>query len=690
MDKNEFFREATLRICGNLEIEEALFSTLQLLQQTMPVDWMFLEHYDEKLNSTQTIATATLAGGKAVDLLTLLSADAQKQLFQYYQKKSQKAHLLENPRTSKVAMEMMHFHGINLRSLIVLALETGRQILGLLIVGSEGDERFSQKHVDLLSLLSEPFAIALSNTLKHRSELKLYDKDFFWEVTMRICGNLEIEDGLRACIEYLAQHMPADDIYLARHERDLGIMRIVARASKEKGERMDFLIPLSEQAREAMVRARQTWLADKLPPVLVINKCEEEPVARCVIEALGKPASSAMSMPLIVEDQVVGTLALVAEGSDRFEQHHAQLYATLKEPFFVAMSNALKHRELLKLKDLLVDDNRYLQSELQRLSGDEVIGANFGLKDVMHKVQQVATLDSPVLLLGETGTGKDVIANSIHYSSSRSDGPFVNVNCGAIPDTLIDSELFGHEKGAFTGALSQKRGRFERANKGTIFLDEIGELPLQAQVRLLKVLQSKEIERVGGVKTIPLDIRIIAATNRDLEDMVKSQLFREDLWFRLNVFPIWILPLRDRKADIPALLQHFISLKARELKLPAIPTLSSGAIDPLMEYHWPGNVRELENVIERALILNPSGPLTFEHLAPRQQKQRKSLELPEQGAATEILDEVISRHIRGVLSRTKGKVSGSDGAAAFLGINPSTLRNRMKKLGIDCGRKRNL
>ena len=257
-----------------------------------------------------------------------------------------------------------------------------------------------------------------------------------------------------------------------------------------------------------------------------------------------------------------------------------------------------------------------------------------------------------------------------------------------VPDTLIDSELFGHEKGAFTGALSRKRGRFERADKGTIFLDEIGELPLLAQVRLLKVLQSKEIERVGGVKTIPLDIRIVAATNRNLEEMVKLHEFREDLWFRLNVFPIWIPPLRDRKEDIPALLQHFISIKARELNLPTIPTLLTGAIDTLMNYHWPGNVRELENIVERVLILNPSGPLTFDSLLPghvisiiEQQVEREE---------TDNLDEVVSRHIRRVLLKTQGKVHGPDGAAAVLGINPSTLRNRMKKLGIDYGRKSKL
>jgi transcriptional regulator with GAF, ATPase, and Fis domain len=392
-------------------------------------------------------------------------------------------------------------------------------------------------------------------------------------------------------------------------------------------------------------------------------------------------------LPLRLGDKIVGGggLLLATEGDRKFTQQHADLLFLLREPFAIAMSNALKHQEAIQLKDLLADDNRYLHGELRRLSGDEIVGANFGLRDVMHMVEQVAPLDSPVLLLGETGVGKDVIANTIHYSSSRSNGPFVSVNCGAIPDTLIDSELFGHEKGAFTGALAQKRGRFERADKGTIFLDEIGELPPQAQVRLLKVLQSKEIERVGGVKIIRLDIRIIAATNRNLEEMVKLHKFREDLWFRLNVFPIWIPPLRERKVDIPALMQHFISLKAKELKLPAIPTLSSGAIDPLMEYHWPGNVRELENVIERALILNPTGPLTFEHLNLGQSK--KTLDLQGQTEETDNLDEIITRHIRRVLYKTRGKVHGRDGAAAVLGINPSTLRNRMKKLGIDYGRR---
>jgi transcriptional regulator with GAF, ATPase, and Fis domain len=282
--------------------------------------------------------------------------------------------------------------------------------------------------------------------------------------------------------------------------------------------------------------------------------------------------------------------------------------------------------------------------------------------------------------------GKDVIANAIHYSSTRKDGPFIKVNCGAIPETLLDSELFGHEKGAFTGALSQRRGRFERADQGTLFLDEIGELPPQAQVRMLRVLQYKEIERVGGTNTISVDIRLIAATNRNPEEMVKAKQFREDLWFRLNVFPIRIPPLRERKEDIAALVHYFIERKSRELKLQTPPPLAHGVIDRLMAYHWPGNVRELENVIERALILSKGTPLIFNDLIGEKRDQSSVIPVGTQDAPLK-LDEVVSQHILRVLEITKGKVHGKGGAAELLGINSSTLRNRMNRLGIPYGRR---
>jgi transcriptional regulator with GAF, ATPase, and Fis domain len=509
--------------------------------------------------------------------------------------------------------------------------------------------------------------------------------EFFRQATSRICGNLAIERALASSLNFLRKEMPVDRMLLQLFEEGFNAVRTVASATPAGGKIDNLLTPMSAGAKQEIMNFEEEYMRQSPNSAWYIP---DESQLKLMFEEMLKghevTATSLLVLPLRMEgDKVVGGggLILTTQGKVRFTQSHADLLYMLREPFAIAMSNALKHGEVLKLRDMLADDNRYLHSELRRLSGDEIIGANFGLKKVMYKVQQVAALDSPVLLLGETGVGKDVIANTIHYSSSRSDGPFVSVNCGAIPETLIDSELFGHEKGAFTGALAQKRGRFERANKGTIFLDEIGELPLQAQVRLLKVLQSKEIERVGGVKTIPLDIRIIAATNRNLEEMVKLNEFREDLWFRLHVFPIQIPPLRERQSDIPALLQHFILLKSRELKLPAIPKLAPGAIDPLMDYQWPGNVRELENVVERALILNPNGPLNFENMClERVEKTTNEVTDVEE---TFNLDENVSKLIHRVLKKTNGRVHGPGGAADILGINPSTLRNRMRKLGIN-------
>ena len=435
-----------------------------------------------------------------------------------------------------------------------------------------------------------------------------------------------------------------------------------------------------------MAQRRQAFRAGKLPEVFVQNKPQEELITRCFLEAFGEPSSSVMWMPLVVEGQVGGALVLLAEGNNRFNDDHARLYATLKEPFFVAMSNALKHEEEVNLKDQLADDNRQLQRELIRISGDEIIGADFGLREVMRQVRQVAPTESPVLLTGETGVGKDVIANTIHLGSPRHEGPFIPVNCGAIPESLLDSELFGHEKGAFTGALSRKRGRFERADKGTILLDEIGEMPLEAQVRLLRVIQHREIERVGGTERIPVDIRIITATNKELTKMVQAGRFREDLWFRLNVFPIVVSPLRDRSRDIPALVQHFIERKARELKIGDTPRLAAGAIDDLIAYNWPGNVRELENVLERAMILHRGEPLRFDDLGTSFSRQAPPVP-PEMDQQPLDLDSVTARHIRRILGMTDGKIHGPGGAAELLGVNSSTLRNRMNKLGIPYGRR---
>jgi transcriptional regulator with GAF, ATPase, and Fis domain len=506
--------------------------------------------------------------------------------------------------------------------------------------------------------------------------MNIDDNDFFRGATMSICSSLDIEIAMWRTMQFLKDFIPADEMYLHLYERGLGSMRTIAGATASEGRKMDRITPLPQE-----VRARVT----EFTGMSVINQPELEPGFQFMLGYYGRPETSALLQVLEVEGQKLGALVVLAEGRNKFSDTHARLFTLLKEPFAMALSNTLKHQELLRLKELLADDIRYLHRELLHLVGDEIVGQDFGLKKVMNLVRQVAPLKSPVLLLGETGVGKDVIANAIHFSSPRKDGPFVKVNCGAIPETLLDSELFGHEKGAFTGALSQKRGRFERSDKGTLFLDEIGELPAQAQIRMLRVLQYKELERVGGTNPIAVDIRLIAATNRNLAEMVKEKKFREDLWFRLNVFPIPIPPLRDRKEDIPALVHHFLERKSRELKIPG-PPLAPGVIDRLVAYRWPGNVRELENLVERALILSQGAPLTFDDMFGREEDGRPSV-TDATATKTLNLDAVISSHIRRVLEMAKGRVHGKGGAAEMLGINPSTLRYRMNQLGIPYGRK---
>jgi transcriptional regulator with GAF, ATPase, and Fis domain len=510
------------------------------------------------------------------------------------------------------------------------------------------------------------------------------ENEFFRQVTLRICGSLNIEKALESCLFYMQRFIPLTEMILGIFEPDLNAARTIATVSIDSESEIGKIAPMPEVFREQSVA---NWAA--MRRISTINRPESIPYHRGIYKKLGLDLnSSLMIMRLEIDESILGALALFTAGTDQYTDEHARLALLLHEPFAIAMANALKHREVFKLKEMLVDDNRYLHNQLRELSGTKIIGADSGLKPVMEKVRQVASLDSPVLLQGETGVGKDVIANAIHYSSPRKDGPFIKVNCGAIPEHLIDSELFGHEKGAFTGAIAQKRGRFERAHNGTVFLDEIGELPPQAQVRLLHVLQNKEIERVGGTKCIGVDIRIISATHRNLQQMVASQQFREDLWFRLNVFPIMIPPLRLRKEDIPSLVHYFIEKKTIELKLDMSPKLAPGAIETLQTYDWPGNVREVENVVERALIQNRDGFLSFDHHVTPQQANMALNNSLDQIAEFLKLDEVTATHILKALKFANGKISGPGGAAELLGIIPNTLRKRMDKLGISFRRQK--
>jgi transcriptional regulator with GAF, ATPase, and Fis domain len=513
---------------------------------------------------------------------------------------------------------------------------------------------------------------------------------FFREATLRICSSLNIVEALKSCFDYVKLYIPMNRIYLHIYDADLNLTRLVASARDDMMEEPERILSLPEKGRNERAAELKADLLKNEDVIRVWNQPDPEAGIPEIMERLGlKAKTSLMNMVVkLAKGNQIGSLALFADGLNRYTDEHARLLKLLHGPFAIAISNALELREVIRLKDMLADDNRYLFEELRSASGDEIIGSDFGLKAVMRMVQQVAPLDSPVLLLGETGTGKELIANAIHYSSPRKDGPFIKVNCGAIPETLLDSELFGHEKGAFTGATSQKRGRFERADKGTIFLDEIGELPAQAQVRLLRVLQAKEIERVGGASSIRVDTRVISATNRNLQEMVASGRFREDLWFRINVFPIMIPPLRQRREDIPALVHHLIDRKSKELKLTERPVLAPGALERLMAYDWPGNVRELENLIERALIQSGGGMLSFETLfAPQVPVGREVTRDAGRNRTLLSLDEINAQHIRQALEMAGGKINGPGGAAQILGLHPNTLRARMNKLGIPYGKK---
>ncbi len=517
--------------------------------------------------------------------------------------------------------------------------------------------------------------------------------DFFREFTSRICSSLNVGEALWRCVPVVRRILPADEMMLTAYDPATGALEIIARADQKGFVADPKDIPIPPGLRHELEHTPRYRRAR------ITNDARQDPIIKEVGIKLEWPSCSAIVVHLIVQHEFIGSLIVRASGLNRYSEEHGELCAAVSEPLAIALANSRQYRELRRLKEAVVDDNRYLDNKLRKNIGSQIIGVDFGLKDVMNQVYRVAPLVSPVLLIGETGSGKEIIANAIHNLSPRNCGPLVAVNCGAIPESLMDSELFGHVKGAFTGALTDRKGRFERAHGGTIFLDEVGELPLHAQVRLLRVLQEKEVERVGGSRATKVDIRIISAAHRSLENLVAEGLFRKDLYYRLRVYPILIPPLRERKADIPALVEYLMQRKARELGFRERPALPPGVIDRLTRHDWPGNVRELSNVIERALIQSRGKCLDIEDadlpahagVMPAKTANPEVKQLPLSSASEDRpqpreihlkLNEVEARHIRKVIVMTGGRIEGKCGAAAVLGINPATLRYRMQKLGI--------
>jgi transcriptional regulator with GAF, ATPase, and Fis domain len=503
--------------------------------------------------------------------------------------------------------------------------------------------------------------------------------EFIREVTLRICGSLEIKESLRSAFEYLKEPFYLEALVLFIIDERLGAIRRIEHVS-ENVDLPPHIIPLPE----GMLQK----IADRNYSEPFIVDIEKDEILGALAPLLKIEGNTHLIVPLRIKGELIGGLTLQTSGEGRYGEELLELAGCLAEPFAIALANALAHEEVLRYQAILLDDKRFLNWELHGDAADGIIGGNTGLRNVMEMVCQVAPLNNTVLILGETGTGKELIANAIHLSSPRRNGPFIKVNCGALPENLIDSELFGHERGAFSGAVAENRGRFERADGGTIFLDEIGELPQNAQVRLLRVLQNHEVERVGGKRQIPVDIRVIAATHRNLQSMVEKGSFREDLWYRLSGFPIVVPPVRQRKEDVPALTRHFVTVRSRELGIGMPPSIAPGALQRLMEYDWPGNVRELENLVERELILHRGGPLTFSTILPSSEPQNMPFAAGNGRLPYPLnLDEANSVHITEVLKLTKGKIDGPGGAAEMLGINPSTLRSRLDKLGISYRRR---
>ncbi len=508
------------------------------------------------------------------------------------------------------------------------------------------------------------------------------------EVWREVGRHLQIGESMTRMAPLLVRRLPADQILVRRLDLGRSCLETVANG------------PTRDNSAAAPLRSDCT--PEELDRVLLW--CKEEQLLRGPSEEtsgrLGRllpspTQSQILAGPLTTPEGPAGVLLVVGRPRQSFQAEHEELIRALLEPFSAALENDRRLRELTALREAVEADNRSLLSRLGRDDiVDSIVGAETGLRPVMEQIELVARSDVPVLVLGETGSGKEVVARAIHKRSRRSSGPFLRVNCGAIPPELVDSELFGHERGSFTGAVGERKGWFERADGGTLFLDECGELPLAVQVRLLRVLQEGSFERVGGERPLHVDVRIIAATHRDLRALVSTGRFREDLWYRIAVFPIRLPPLRERTDDIPPLAAHFALRAAKRLGIAPLGP-SAEDIRLLISYPWPGNVRELATVIERAAILGEGRRLevaqalgTASPNATPHPIEAPSLSLPHGPGASLTLDAAMARHIEAALARTRGRIEGPDGAAALLAINPHTLRARMRKLGVQWQRFR--
>jgi len=549
---------------------------------------------------------------------------------------------------------------------------TAYRSLGKLEIASRRANAYSDDDVRLVTIVADVIAVALDNALSHEQLREEQDRlTLLLELTNSLVSNLDLRDVLTAVMRSARRIMRSDSAVVALPDAGAGHLRAYALDCQDGRDILQAgaLIDAQGTVIAHVFRTGKPWVgrvADVLESGLELNPkwLELGFTVGCIL-------------PLASRHRILGTLGLRRREDKVYTEDEINFLMQVANQIAVAVENALAYSEIRSLRDKLAEERVYLRDEIRtERNFEEIVGKSAVLRRVLKNAETVAPTDSTVLIYGETGTGKELIARAIHNLSPRRSKAFVKLSCAAIPTGLLESELFGHEKGAFTGAIAQRIGRFELANAGTVFLDEVGEIPFDLQTKLLRVLQEREFERLGSSRTLRTDARLIAATNRDLTAMVDEQKFRADLFYRLNVFPIHVPPLHERPEDIPLLVRHFVEHYARRMNR-AIETIPSETMEALTRYRWPGNIRELQNLIERAVILSP-GPVLRVPLGDLELRVATG----QHNGRPQTLEEAERGHIVATLTDTKWVVAGPRGAAARLGMNRSTLQFRMKKLGI--------
>ena len=559
---------------------------------------------------------------------------------------------------------------MGIASTCTLPLVRGSRRLGVLSLGRCSPNAYDVEEIRFLGLVAEQIGLAIDAAVNFYISQRVQDQlKLILDLNNQVVANLEFHDLLHAASASVRQVMRCDAAAIMLPDSDGN--NLLVHALDYPDSRGIFtegsLVPIKGTMPGDCFRAGKAIVVNRLNPA--------EMPPEMYKKASSEGLNSFCDIPLISKNKLLGVLAVARREQNAFDDDEVRFLDQVANQIAIAVENARAYTEIAELKDRLAQEKLYLEEELRGdMDFEGIVGQSSALRHVLNLVETVAPSDSTVLLLGETGTGKELIARAIHDRSRRKDRTFVKLNCAAIPTGLLESELFGHERGAFTGAITQKIGRLELADQGTLFLDEVGDIPLEIQPKLLRALQEREFERLGSTGTKKVDVRLVAATNRDLEKMIESREFRSDLYYRLNVFPIRIPPLRERPDDIPLLVRYFVQKYGRRMEK-QIESIPSAAMKKLSSWHWPGNIRELENFIERSVILTHGSAL-----------QVPIGELDSNGKASPAADTPHRRcagPILRVLRETKGRVAGPQGAAARLGLKRTTLISRMKKLGID-------